>query len=78
MSDIVAGHEWEYLAKMAYRAFAMNIGDTTLEWHELPESAQSAWEAAVRQAIACAELRPGELTPDLKAWTGWKPLRFRR
>lgn len=70
---------WREIAESAYEAFCHNLGPMYFglpcltDWSEMPTHMQIAWEAAVRQAGACAEVPLGGEAPDESRWSVWKP-----
>jgi len=82
MDQSQAGMPWQEIAASAYRAYAASTGNKNFRgdpmpaFDDLPESIQTAWEAAVRQAGHCLGLRLGQSLGDEGHWKGWKPPRY--
>ena len=75
----VPGVEWTEIAASAYRAYAASTengnfrGEPMLAFGELPESIQTAWEAAVRQAGAILHGGANVMCDAAEqSWTGWE------
>lgn len=68
---------WRDIAASAYRAYMASsenknyMGVTLPPWNYLPASQQTAWEAAVRQAVDVAQGGSYGLDIETK-WYGWK------
>lgn len=77
-----AGMPWSEIAASAYRAYAASTGNKNFRgdpmpgYDELPQPIRVAWEAAVRQAVACTNCRSGDRPPDENRWAGWLPPEF--
>jgi hypothetical protein len=68
----IAGMSWLDIAKSAYRAYVVSLGDgeSMPEFDSLPQQAKTAWEAAVRQAKTIEEYGFAVGTEEQR-WAGW-------
>lgn len=72
------GMAWRDIAASAYRAYAASTGnknfrgDPMPEFDALPQTIQTAWEAAVRQAVAVSQAGAVTLPEHLieSRWAG--------
>jgi hypothetical protein len=74
------GMSWKEIAASAYRAYAASTGNKNFrgepmpEFDQLPTPIRTAWEAAVRQAGSCLDIRMVRNEPlDESRWAGWTP-----
>ena len=74
------GMPWCEIAASAYRAYAASTGNKNFrgepmpEFDQLPTPIKTAWEAAVRQAGLCLNIRMAkDAPPDESRWSGWVP-----
>ncbi len=74
------GMAWVDIAASAYRAYAASTGNKNYQglpmpaFCDLPQAIQTAWEAAVRQAVACSRVRGCKYeSPDENHWIDWIP-----
>lgn len=74
------GMPWRDIAASAYRAYAASTGNKNFRgepmpaFDALPQAIQTAWEAAVRQAGSCLNIRMAKSEPpDESRWAGWNP-----
>ena len=69
---------WEEIAASVYRAYCNSAGNKDfqgnpmLEWEDLPQTIQTAWEASVRHADLCLRT-PAIATKNETRWVGWIP-----
>ena len=74
---------WEKIAASAYRAYCNSAysnsagnknfqGNPIRAWEDLPQSIQTAWEAAVRHADICLRM-PAVAMESETRWAGWIP-----
>lgn len=78
------GMAWADIAASAYRAYAASTGNKNFRgdpmpaFADLPQPIRVAWEAAVRQAVACTDHPFGDAGPDPSRWAGWLPPQYRQ
>jgi hypothetical protein len=81
-NEAQAGMAWSQIAESAYRAYGVVTGnrnfrgDPMPEFADLPPKIRAAWEVAVRQAVLCADCKPGD-APSESLWAGFVPPQMR-